>query len=106
MLSFFLGLVGRELSARYFSGPTAEFVTCIALLFRVYYLLSGPMESYKKDYVYVHELYCLMVPRLECQGSLEVTAITDTEILSVHPSFQSDFGWTAAKDQSYNKRKL
>lgn len=49
---------------------------------------------------------CLKVPRPEWQGSLEVTAITDTEILPVCPSFKGDFGCTAATNLHHNRRKL
>lgn len=40
VILFFFVLVGRELSATYFSEPAAEFVTCIAALFKVYIIFS------------------------------------------------------------------
>lgn len=36
------------------------------------------MEDGNEEYMYLYELHCLMVPRPERQGSLEVTAVTDT----------------------------
>lgn len=38
--SFFVVVVGKELSASYFTEPTAGFVTGIALFFKMYILLS------------------------------------------------------------------